>query len=94
MNNLEPAKSLHEQIKEALVNEWDPIGVKGVPGALNEYDGYIPKIYEMLIQRKTKQDIFKYLWWVETEHMGLVGNKQSTEKFTDRLLEIWATTKK
>jgi hypothetical protein len=42
----------------------------------------------MLIMQKTKADIFDYLWWLETEHMGLTGNRQSTEHFAERLLKL------
>ena len=75
-------------IKEALLNEWDPIGVRGIPGAKGEYDGYVTSIYKMLIQKKTKQEIFDYLWWVETEHMGLTGNREATSAFAERLFGL------
>ena len=83
---LNRARQMREKIKEALLNEWDPIGVKGIPGAESEYDGYVPAISEMLSQQKTKDDLFKYLWWAETEHMGLTGDRQATSAFADRLL--------
>jgi len=31
------------------MNEWDPIGVKGIPGAHDEYDSYVSAIHKMLI---------------------------------------------
>lgn len=82
------AQRMQAVIKQALLKEWDPIGVGAIPEAKEEYDSYVPKIYEMLIQRKTKQEMFDYLWWVETEQMGLTGNRQATSIFVDRLLSI------
>ncbi len=85
---LDRAQRLHAAIKQELLKNWDPIGVKDIPEAQDEYDSYVPKIYKMLIQRKTKQEIFDYLWWIETEHMGLSGNRQSTDACADRLLSL------
>ena len=82
------AKTYHAYIKKALLNEWDPIGVVGIDEAQNEYDSYVPSIYKILISRNPKHELFDYLWWLETEHMGLTGDNQRTKKFTERLLEI------
>jgi hypothetical protein len=87
---IDRAKRFHEQIRKALMNDWDPIGVKGISGAEDEYDGYVPTIYKMLIQSKTEEEIFDYLWWVETEHMGLFGNRQATEAFAGLLMGMEA----
>ena len=75
-------------IKQALLNEWDPIGVKEIPGADDEYTGFVPGICKMLLQTKTKEEIFDYLWRIETEHMGLTGNREVTLAFADRLLSL------
>ncbi len=77
---------MRSRIKQALLQEWDPIGVKDIPGAEREYDSYVPRIYEMLIQKKTKDEVFGYLWWAETERMGLTGDRQATSVFAQQLL--------
>jgi hypothetical protein len=82
------ARRMHAAIKEVLLNEWDPIGVKEIAEAQDEYDGYVPTIYKMLIQQRTEQEIFDYLWWAETDHMGLAGNRQATEAFAERLVSL------
>lgn len=86
--NLDRAKLFHDSIKAALISEWDPIGVGQFPEAQDEYDSYVPTIYKLLITRSTKHEIFNYLWWLETEYMGLCGNRQATETFAERLLRI------
>jgi hypothetical protein len=82
------ARRYHEAIREAFLTEWDPIGIAGVPEAQDEYDGYVPTVYKMLISRQPRHELFNYLWWLETEHMGLAGDRQATERFTDRLMRI------
>ena len=84
----EIAKTYHESIRKALLSEWDPIGVGGIEEAQDEYDSYVPAIYKMLLSRKPIHELFNYLWWLETEHMGLTGDRQRTERFAERLIEI------
>lgn len=68
------ARLFHEVIRQALLREWDPIGVGDIPEAQGEYDHYVATIYKMLISRKPRNEVFDYLWWLETDHMGLVGD--------------------
>jgi hypothetical protein len=82
------ARLFHEAIRRALLKEWDPIGVGEIDEAQNEYDSYVSALYKMLITQKPRHEVFNYLWWLETEHMGLAGDQQATEKFADRLMLI------
>lgn len=85
-DNLQRAQSLQSKIKDVLIKEWDPIGVQGMPEAQDEYDAYVAGIYKLLISKKTENEIFEYLWWVETEHMGLIGDQQRTRLIARSLL--------
>ncbi len=87
-DNLDRAKRYHVAIRELLLNEWDPIGVAQISEAADEYDSYVPMVYKMLITKVPKHELFDYLWWLETEHMGLTGDRGRTEEFTNRLLNI------
>src|SRR5512141_2039927 len=82
------ARLFHEIIRRALLKEWDPIGVGDIAEAQDEYDAYVSAIYTMLISRKPRHEILEYLWWLETAHMGLRGDRPATEKFADRLMQI------
>jgi hypothetical protein len=86
--NLTRAQRYHQAIKNTLMAEWDPIGVREIPGAEDEYDSYVSTIHKMLISRKSKREIFDYLWWLETEHMGLTGDRQATEHFAEKLTQL------
>jgi len=86
----EKAKKIHQDIQKALIDEWDPIGVGGISEARDEYDSYVSTIYKLLLLNKTKSEIFDYLWWLETEHMGLIGDKRRTERFAKRLLDLFS----
>ncbi len=87
-NYRDRARIYHEAIRRILLKEWDPIGVSEINEAQDEYDSYVGAIYKMLIARKPKNELFDYLWWLETEHMGVTGNRQATEHFTKRLAKL------
>ncbi|MDO3382377.1 hypothetical protein [Gilvimarinus algae] len=86
--HLDRAKALQKEIQKILIEEWDPIGVGDIPEAEHEYDSYVPELYKMLISRKPKHEIFEYIWWLETEHMGLTGDRQRSEMFAERLYNL------
>ena len=51
--------------------EWDPIGVKDMPEAQDEYDAYVGKVYVMLMEESaTREQIAAYLSDTEVERMG------------------------
>jgi hypothetical protein len=85
---LQNAKLYHDAIRTILLKEWDPIGIADVPEAQDEYDYYEPQIYGMLIRKEPKNKLLDFLWWVETEHMGLCGNRGKTAEIVARLLEV------
>lgn len=79
---------LYKQVREAINREWDPIGVSMYSEEVNEYDSYIPSLCRLLREKASRDQIFDYLWTVETESIGLNGNKKATEEFTDKLIHL------
>jgi hypothetical protein len=75
-------------IHSALLNEWDPIGVSHVHEAHDEYDAYVPDVLRLLASGASTEELFRYLWQLETEHMGLDGDRPATERFAARLLQL------
>ena len=84
----ERAKVYHAAIGEILMNEWDPIGVSHIPEAQDEYDSYVGDVYRLLITHAKRPELFFHLWQIETDHMGLSGNRQRTQATADRLIEL------
>ena len=73
------------------MKHWDPIGVASVPECADEYDDYVPEIYQMLAKGRSPKELLYYLWWLETSYMGLAGTpkaKSSMEAFAERLCKI------
>jgi hypothetical protein len=86
--NLKRIKRYNNAIRDILLKEWDPIGVKDVPEAQDEYDSYIPGVCKLLINRESSENIFQYLWKIETDNMGLTGNRNHTKSIAKKLAEI------
>ena len=85
---LDRARRYHAGIRQILLRDWDPIGVADVPEAQDEYDNCIGKIYGMLIRYEPRHKLVEHLWLIETEYMGLFGNRQRTEATVERLLSL------
>lgn len=87
-NDLNYTNFLLSQINEILLNAWDPIGVRCIPEAQDEYRFYVYPVYDLLMSERPETDIFDYLWLIETEHMGLNGDKIKTKSIANRLRNL------
>lgn len=75
-----------ESIGEILLKDWDPIGVKEVVEAQDEYEGYIGEIYRLLSSGASELEIGKHLAMIEEQQMGLGRREPQTLKEVARKL--------
>jgi hypothetical protein len=87
-NFTQRAQRYHSSIRDILLKEWDPIGINQIPEAQDEYDAYVGEVHRLLSRRASSREIFDYLWWLETQHMALCGDRQRTEKIAERLANL------
>lgn len=80
-------KTILEDINSELLFNWDPIGVSNLPETQDEYLHYSESIYKIVSHSKDYCDLFEYLWFLETKHMGLDGNYEKTLDFSKKLFE-------
>lgn len=85
---LNRAKQYHNAIRKILMDDWDPIGIKGIQEASDEYDSYISRIYKLLIHHESEDSIFRYLWEIETDYMELSGDRNITESVSKKLITL------
>jgi hypothetical protein len=78
----------YKALKTLIMEEWDPIGVKHMPEAQDEYDSYLYLLLGMILRNASETAIFNYLSDLETQHMGLNGNELITRRFAKRLYEF------
>lgn len=76
------------RVRDALLRDWDPIGVQEFPEAHNEYDSFAPDVCRLLLGGADREELLSFLWWAETEHMALRGDRKRTEEFADRLIRL------
>jgi hypothetical protein len=63
--------ALLSAVRFVLFEHWDPIGVRGIPAAADEYDTYAQRIVSMLMANSTVEEMRQYLTVVEQEQMAL-----------------------
>lgn len=80
-------EELYQRTDEVLHYVWDPIGISGTPQARDEYDGYLPQVFAMLLEGKSSEVIATYLAKVETERMGLTPSTEKAKQVAKVLLE-------
>lgn len=81
-------REISDAIREVLIRQWDPIGVKDMPEAADEYDGYIGSVHRLLASNADAQQIAKLLATIQTENMGLPQEAESLLGVAERLLAI------
>ncbi len=62
---------IQSAIRQVLLTQWDPIGVAGVPEAVDEYDGYVGPVYRLLSSSASDRELAEYLAGIQTGAMGL-----------------------
>jgi hypothetical protein len=76
---------------EAVLREWDPIGVfpnwESSPAA-DEYDSYAPQLLSMLYGNHSLSDIADRLELLRTKTMGLPRNRHRDEAVATQLLQL------
>ncbi|WP_088744271.1 hypothetical protein [Cobetia sp. QF-1] len=82
------ASKLYKAVREAVHQQWDPIGVCSYTDEMGEYDSYVPNLCEILINEASEDEVFNFLWIVETESMGLSGDEKATRDFSNVLVII------
>jgi hypothetical protein len=72
------------RVREVLLRDWDPIGIRDADGPRDEYDEYAGRLTSMLLHDATdREDLARYLIWAQSEQMGL-GQPEAAD--LDRVL--------
>ena len=69
-------KELYRRTDEILHYIWDPIGIKDVPQARDEYHAYFPRVFARVLENYSDDEIADYLIKVESEEMGLTTDRK------------------
>jgi hypothetical protein len=75
-------------VKTVLLWAWDPIGVRGIEEATDEYDSYVPSVLELLERGSADEEVAQYLTSVEREQMQLTPHPSRNENVAALLREL------
>jgi hypothetical protein len=71
------------RIGEILHYMWDPIGIRGIPQARDEYDSYVHQVFAHLERGASESDISQHLASITVEHMGLAQTEAAAKHDAD-----------
>ena len=71
-----------------LLDKWDPIGVRDVPEAQDEYDGYVGGVYRLLTTGVSVPELAEHLVRIERDSMGLSARRQACVDVASLLKQI------
>jgi len=60
---------LYKRIDEILFYKWDPIGVSDWDWSRDEYQIYLPHVFQLALDNDLPQPIAEYLTKIETDRM-------------------------
>ena len=63
------------ELRALMMSAWDPIGVQDEPAAAGEYDSYVPEVGRLLRDRRSVDEIARYLTDVRVELIGLPADE-------------------
>jgi hypothetical protein len=80
--------ALYRRCDEILHYLWDPIGVGGAAGARDEYNGYLPRVFALVMaDSPDRPAIADYLVSVERDGMSLSPRRAKAEEIAGRLVD-------
>jgi hypothetical protein len=79
------ARAVQESIREILLREWDPIGVRDIPEAQDEYDGYVGGVYRLLANGASVEEIAAHLASIQRDSMGISSDAATLVPVARRL---------
>jgi hypothetical protein len=84
----EESRRIRNDIRQVLLQVWDPIGIQDEPNAQDEYDLYVDGIYGLLLRGATDKEITNHLWRIIEERIEIHPQSGATERTIQALRAI------
>ena len=72
-----------------LLVDWDPIGVFGYSGAMDEYDSYASEVCSLLRSGASREQLILHLDRIEKKTMGIRAARAGQAEVADKLLLLY-----
>lgn len=79
---------LHDKVRDCLLNDWDPIGIREFPEAQDEYDAYVGGVCGLLRSGADAYKLRHHLAHTETVNMGLSQPCANLDDVVTKLLSL------
>jgi len=79
-------RELERRVDEVLFYVWDPIGVADEPYARGGYDGYVSKVFKLVVQNESPEPISAFLAEIARDRIGLSPDKKRCDYTAELLL--------
>lgn len=86
--NRERTRESQVQLR-ALLLQWDPIGVAGIPEAADEYDCMISPLMHLLHDGATRPAIRKWVTGEVEGHFGMRSDRRRESQLAVEVTEWW-----
>jgi len=86
------SREIRKAVRELLMAEWDPLGVRGLPGSEGVYDVFVASVYLVLVQEDVSaEQIEAHLLDAATARLGhprTAGIDQASTRAASKLMEL------
>ena len=79
---------LYKRIDEILFYKWDPIGISDADWSRDEYQSYLPQVFQLALNHDDPEPIAEYLDDIIVKQMGLASGIEHDLKIAKLILEI------
>lgn len=79
---------MQDAIRKVLIDDWDPIGVRGVAALVDEYDSYIGRVYQILCGSRSADDLVNCLARIEQAEIEVSTTEASRRDVAMKLLDL------
>jgi hypothetical protein len=83
-----PFDRLRANVRQLLLQDWDPVGIRDVAAAQDEYDLYVDPIARIVERGESEEAITKYLLELEFDITGMQGDIERTRRVAKRLCAL------
>ena len=81
-------EELRDNVRRCLLLHWDPIGVREILEATDEYDPYVPGVCTLLSDGADARKLRQHLVHLETVNMGKSAPVANIDEVVRKLLEL------